>query len=174
MMKLDFVQKGMSKWRRNRTRISIDLFTFFSTWKLSKLFEFSFSSFGSTKTNVFHVWSNEQLSTFEVFFFVHQWIFLQDYIQTLSILVRGSVKEKLQWIFRFYDVDDNGKLTKEVWKIGFSSSSSNFWHWSMTIDLIRLLKQFFARYTIYLERTIVFINRLRKRHLKNTSVSSSM
>ncbi len=40
--------------------------------------------------------------------------FIQDYIQTLSILVRGSIKEKLQWIFRFYDIYDDGKLTKQV------------------------------------------------------------
>jgi Ca2+-binding EF-hand superfamily protein len=40
----------------------------------------------------------------------------QDYIQTLSILVRGSIKEKLQWIFHFYDISDDGKLTKQVEK----------------------------------------------------------
>ncbi|CAF1045140.1 unnamed protein product [Adineta ricciae] len=40
--------------------------------------------------------------------------FKQDYIQTLSILVRGSTKEKLQWIFRFYDISDDGKLTKQT------------------------------------------------------------
>ncbi|CAF0769605.1 unnamed protein product [Rotaria sordida] len=38
----------------------------------------------------------------------------EDYIQTLSILVRGSIKEKLQWIFRFYDISDAGKLTKQT------------------------------------------------------------
>jgi hypothetical protein len=35
-------------------------------------------------------------------------------VQALSILVRGSIKEKLQWIFRFYDIDNDGKLTKHV------------------------------------------------------------
>jgi hypothetical protein len=29
-------------------------------------------------------------------------------------LVRGSIKEKLQWIFRLYDISDDGKLTKQV------------------------------------------------------------
>ncbi|CAF0983481.1 unnamed protein product [Adineta ricciae] len=38
----------------------------------------------------------------------------EDYIQTLSILVRGSTKEKLHWIFRFYDISDDGKLTKQT------------------------------------------------------------
>ena len=38
----------------------------------------------------------------------------KDYVEALSILVRGSIKEKLHWIFRFYDVDEDGKLTREV------------------------------------------------------------
>ncbi|CAF1152190.1 unnamed protein product [Rotaria sp. Silwood1] len=38
----------------------------------------------------------------------------EDYIQTLSILVRGSMREKLQWIFRFYDISDDGKITKQT------------------------------------------------------------
>ncbi|CAM4786943.1 unnamed protein product [Rotaria magnacalcarata] len=38
----------------------------------------------------------------------------EDYIQALSILVRGDIKEKLQWVFRFYDISDNGKLTKQT------------------------------------------------------------
>lgn len=30
------------------------------------------------------------------------------------MLVRGTLKEKLQWIFRFFDIDEDGKLTKQV------------------------------------------------------------
>ncbi|CAF1507685.1 unnamed protein product, partial [Adineta steineri] len=40
----------------------------------------------------------------------------EDYIQTLSILVRGSIKEKLHWIFRLYDIYDDGKLTKQTFE----------------------------------------------------------
>ncbi|CAF1205753.1 unnamed protein product [Rotaria sp. Silwood1] len=40
----------------------------------------------------------------------------EDYIQTLSILVRGSIKEKLHWIFRFYDIYDDGQLTKQTFE----------------------------------------------------------
>ena len=29
-------------------------------------------------------------------------------------MVRGSLKEKLHWIFCFYDIDDDGILTKQV------------------------------------------------------------
>ncbi|CAF0967146.1 unnamed protein product [Adineta steineri] len=38
----------------------------------------------------------------------------EDYIQTLSVLIRGSMKEKLQWVFRFYDISDDGRLTKQT------------------------------------------------------------
>ncbi|CAF4113061.1 unnamed protein product [Rotaria magnacalcarata] len=31
-------------------------------------------------------------------------------------MVRGSIKEKLNWIFRFYDVYDEGKLTKQAFE----------------------------------------------------------
>ncbi|UJR31406.1 hypothetical protein I4U23_018899 [Adineta vaga] len=40
----------------------------------------------------------------------------EDYVQTLSILIRGSMKERLQWIFRFYDISDDGKLTKQTFE----------------------------------------------------------
>jgi len=40
-------------------------------------------------------------------------IFLQDMILTLSILLRGSNREKLKWIFsRLYDLNGNGYITK--------------------------------------------------------------
>ncbi|CAF1015054.1 unnamed protein product [Adineta ricciae] len=40
----------------------------------------------------------------------------EDYVQTLSVLIRGTIKEKLQWIFRFYDISDDGKLTKQTFE----------------------------------------------------------
>ncbi len=67
---------------------------------------------------------------------------LQDYIQTLSVLVRGSVKEKLQWIFHFYDISDDGKLTKQVGgKILFVIIMTNvfFFHLKTFIKLVRSL-----------------------------------
>ncbi|UJR15264.1 hypothetical protein I4U23_002218 [Adineta vaga] len=38
----------------------------------------------------------------------------EDYIQTLSVLVRGSIKERLHWIFCLYDIYDDGVLTKQT------------------------------------------------------------
>jgi Ca2+-binding EF-hand superfamily protein len=38
----------------------------------------------------------------------------QDYILTLSVLCRGTIDEKLRWIFRFYDINGEGRLTREV------------------------------------------------------------
>ena len=39
---------------------------------------------------------------------------LQDYVVTLSVLCRGTVDEKLRWIFRLYDINSDGQVTREV------------------------------------------------------------
>ncbi|CAF1495734.1 unnamed protein product [Rotaria magnacalcarata] len=36
-----------------------------------------------------------------------------DYILTLSVLCRGTLDEKLRWIFRLYDINGEGLLTRE-------------------------------------------------------------
>ncbi|CAF1424711.1 unnamed protein product, partial [Didymodactylos carnosus] len=36
-----------------------------------------------------------------------------DYILTLSVLCRGTVDDKLRWIFRFYDITGDGQLSRE-------------------------------------------------------------
>ncbi|UJR14991.1 hypothetical protein I4U23_001968 [Adineta vaga] len=36
-----------------------------------------------------------------------------DYILTLSVLCRGTIDEKLRWIFRFYDINGEGLLARE-------------------------------------------------------------
>ncbi|CAF0735025.1 unnamed protein product [Adineta steineri] len=36
-----------------------------------------------------------------------------DYILTLSVLCRGTIDEKLRWIFRLYDINGDGQLTRE-------------------------------------------------------------
>lgn len=33
----------------------------------------------------------------------------------LSILLRGTVQEKLKWAFNLYDINKDGYITKEVW-----------------------------------------------------------
>ncbi|KAL1122898.1 hypothetical protein AAG570_003223, partial [Ranatra chinensis] len=37
----------------------------------------------------------------------------QDFVQGLSILCRGSVEEKLKWTFQLYDINGDGKITKD-------------------------------------------------------------
>lgn len=39
---------------------------------------------------------------------------LQDFVTGLSILLRGTVQEKLNWAFNLYDINKDGYVTKEV------------------------------------------------------------
>lgn len=39
---------------------------------------------------------------------------LQDFVIGLSILLRGTVHEKLNWAFNLYDINKDGYITKEV------------------------------------------------------------
>lgn len=38
---------------------------------------------------------------------------LQDFVQNLSILSRGSLEEKLRWAFTLYDINGDGYITRE-------------------------------------------------------------
>lgn len=38
----------------------------------------------------------------------------QDFVIGLSVLLRGSVTEKLRWAFNLYDINKDGYITKEV------------------------------------------------------------
>lgn len=40
--------------------------------------------------------------------------FPQDFVMGLSILLRGTVQEKLNWAFNLYDINKDGYITKEV------------------------------------------------------------
>ncbi|CAG4960413.1 unnamed protein product [Parnassius apollo] len=38
--------------------------------------------------------------------------FKQEFLDTLSRVARGSVQEKLSWVFALYDVDGDGRISK--------------------------------------------------------------
>lgn len=38
----------------------------------------------------------------------------EDFLFTLSILVHGTIEERVSWIFDLYDLDKDGKITKPV------------------------------------------------------------
>lgn len=50
-------------------------------------------------------------------------LFYQDFVTALSILLRGSITEKLQWTFNLYDINRDGYINKEVC---FCAHMSNF------------------------------------------------
>lgn len=39
---------------------------------------------------------------------------IQDFVMALSILLRGTVHEKLRWTFNLYDINKDGYINKEV------------------------------------------------------------
>ena len=39
----------------------------------------------------------------------------EDFVIGLSVLLRGSVTEKLNWAFNLYDINKDGYITKEVY-----------------------------------------------------------
>lgn len=38
---------------------------------------------------------------------------LQEFVQGLSVLSRGSIEEKLQWTFQLYDINGDGYITRD-------------------------------------------------------------
>lgn len=54
-------------------------------------------------------------------FFLHQ-----DFVTALSILLRGSITEKLQWTFNLYDINRDGYINKEVFVLLLSMVFSHF------------------------------------------------
>lgn len=41
-------------------------------------------------------------------------VLLQDFVVSLSIILRGSVTDKLNWAFNLYDLNKDGCITREV------------------------------------------------------------
>ena len=52
---------------------------------------------------------------------IHLVVTNQDFVTGLSVLVRGSFHEKLQWAFRLYDVNGDGYITKDEMNVIVSS-----------------------------------------------------
>ena len=58
---------------------------------------------------------NNQEGHLVLIFNGQQWpLFWQDFVIGLSVLLRGSVTEKLRWAFNLYDINKDGYVTKEV------------------------------------------------------------
>ena len=52
-------------------------------------------------------------------------IIIQDFLATLSIMERGSIRERMQWVARLYDIDGDGFISvEELEDVIFSVSFS--------------------------------------------------
>lgn len=51
----------------------------------------------------------------------------QDFVGGLSVLLRGTVQEKLNWAFNLYDINKDGFITKEVPR-GMRRGRRGWWH----------------------------------------------
>jgi Ca2+-binding EF-hand superfamily protein len=43
----------------------------------------------------------------------NNWIEFREFLGAMSIMARGSLDKKLEWVFRIYDKDQNGAITKD-------------------------------------------------------------
>ncbi len=41
-------------------------------------------------------------------------VILQEFVAGLSLILRGSIYDRLNWAFNFYDLDKDGFITREV------------------------------------------------------------
>lgn len=56
-------------------------------------------------------------------FFFWSLVLLQDFVISLSIILRGSITDKLNWAFNLYDLNKDGCITREVTTTPASDSS---------------------------------------------------
>lgn len=59
---------------------------------------------------------------------------MQKFVQGLSILSRGTIEEKLCWTFSLYDINGDGRITREEMTDIVTSVYGLLGHTSETID----------------------------------------
>lgn len=81
---------------------------------------------------------------------------LQDFVTGLSILLRGTVREKLEWTFHLYDINRDGYINREVMlcshTVCLDISSSLTAVWSLFIfqemtEIVRAIYDMMGKYT---------------------------
>lgn len=55
-----------------------------------------------------------RLFKFPFFIVLLSILFSQDFVAALSVLLRGTIREKLRWTFNLYDINKDGYINKEV------------------------------------------------------------
>lgn len=102
-------------------------FKTFNVWSGSMfLFGYIFDWYNKVNGDIFHSFSNiligrlsqKTQNSLDIFILCH-FIFdplikqQQKFVQGLSILSRGTLEEKLCWTFQLYDINGDGRITKE-------------------------------------------------------------
>ena len=52
----------------------------------------------------------------------------QDFVFGLSIILRGTINDRLNWAFNLYDLNKDGCITKEVMHRGHTDTDSLYTH----------------------------------------------
>lgn len=75
----------------------------------------------------------------------------EDFVIGLSVLLRGSVTEKLNWAFNLYDINKDGYITKEVCDLTNSTTAEQ--KQQLTIEMSSLIKRMKVQVDQTLRRT---------------------
>lgn len=89
-----------------------------------------------------------QLKIFNFFFF---W---QDFVIGLSVLLRGTVTEKLRWAFNLYDINKDGYITKEVWKTRFNRLHIGSWVHTCVFAIVTAINIHFLQEMLAIMKSI--------------------
>ncbi|NXK57924.1 KCIP4 protein, partial [Sylvietta virens] len=82
--------------------------------------EFIMSGLGNIQHCFYHIYTHLLYSTTYAHFLFNAFdtdhngsVSFEDFVMGLSILLRGTVQEKLNWAFNLYDINKDGYITKE-------------------------------------------------------------
>lgn len=103
---------------------------------------------------------------------------LQDFVVGLSILLRGTVHEKLKWAFNLYDINKDGYITKEVlgWQACLSPTTTpdtaNLVILSPALQPYHIIPQMVGLAQTFLPKMVTMASSFGERYLKPVPLGS--